>query len=210
MWLSWDGVQLPSCVPSGICDIIMEGPLVVFRPEVFRSFFYAAMPPKKRSTAGAAASTKKQKAEASAKAAVAKKDAPLMEAQEALQQEPAAASRVLKRRNTNDEVERKIQSHFPGMTPTQMESKKVEGLTLRERIEKDTRDVRTKKGARLGAAYWRDLKSLYAEAGSGPGELKVKNSDEIVSDALLSALQAAVNTTLGQLCCQFVYVATVL
>ena len=197
MWLSWDGVQLPSCVPCGICDIIMESPLVVFRPEVFRSFFYAAMPPKKRSTAGAAASTKKQKAEASAKAAVAKKDAPLMEAQEALQQEPAAASRVLKRRNTNDEVERKIQSHFPGMTPTQMESKKVEGLTLRERIEKDTRDVRTKKGARLGAAYWRDLKSLYAEAGSGPGELKVKNSDEIVSDALLSALQAAVNTTLG-------------
>ena len=188
----------------------MEGPLVVFRPEVFRSFFYAAMPPKKRSTAGAAASTKKQKAEASAKAAVAKKDAPLMEAQEALQQEPAAASRVLKRRNTNDEVERKIQSHFPGMTPTQMESKKVEGLTLRERIEKDTRDVRTKKGARLGAAYWRDLKSLYAEAGSGPGELKVKNSDEIVSDALLSALQAAVNTTLGQLCCQFVYFAAVL
>ena len=196
-WQSHDGMQLRSCEPCGACDMFQESARIVFRPEVFCSIFYVAMPPKKRSTAGAAASTKKLKAEASAKAAAAKKDAPLMEAQEALQQEPAAASRVLKKRNTNDEVERKIQSHFPGMTPTQMESKRVDGLTLRERIEKDTRDVRTKKGARLGAAYWRELQSLYAEAGSGPGELKVKNSNEIVSDALPSALQAAVNTPLG-------------
>ena len=158
----------------------------------------AAMAPKKRSAASGQATAKKQKSEAAAKAAASSnKEASLLQAQEALQDESASTRRTLKKRNTNDEVDRKIQSHFPGMSATQIESKRVDGLTLRERVERDTHEARGKKGSRLGASYWQDLQTTYAGQDSGPSALKVKDSNEPVSDALLQALSLALSQTLG-------------
>ena len=154
------------------------------------------MAPKKRKSSG------EPKATASKKKAVVQSteslvDGGLLEAEQALQS--SSCGRTLKRRSTQEEVERKLQHHFGHLSATDLETKVVDGLTLRETILRDTREARNASGAksRLGATYWRALVQKFSEGLAGPGQLKVKDANESVNCNLIEALQTAVHPTLA-------------
>ena len=151
-------------------------------------------PKKRKSTASQASSAKKPTSVESAPVSDA---VSVLEAQQTLESASSipAAKRALKRRSTVDEVDRKINSHFPEMTATQKETTKVDDMTIFERVLRDTRAARSKENpSRLGAAYWKELEQLYQANSSSSSALQVSDPNAAVNDALVEALSAAVNT----------------
>ncbi len=68
--------------------------------------------------------------------------------------------RQVKRRDTEQQVERAIAQHLPSAT-TQTDHVIVEGKSLRTRLMEDKRASR-KDGRKLGPLYWQHIKKSYA------------------------------------------------
>ena len=101
--------------------------------------------------------------------------------------------RQLGRRDTEDQVQRCLDTHFKGVARSVLESKFIDGLNLRQRISRDLKAARAHpRTKRLGTCYWRDLRQQYLEH----GEIKTLKGDEgdVVAPALKKALQRLIST----------------
>ena len=105
--------------------------------------------------------------------------------------------RQLQRRDTEEKVERAIQLHFGHVPRMIIETKTIQGMTVRERITHDMRSLKTN-GGRLGAKYWTDLVQEYASSCDPCHALVVKDAGEAVRDALVAALQHSTSTNPAQ------------
>ena len=67
----------------------------------------------------------------------------------------------LQRRDTEEKADRAVRLHFSHVPRIIIETKTINGLTVRERVTQDLRSLKATKG-RLGTKYWADLVQLYA------------------------------------------------
>lgn len=99
------------------------------------------------------------------------------------------------RRGEDEQVERSIQQHFAHLPVITVETTRVEGLLIRDRIAKDREGMKGQGGnTRLGAAYWRKLVQLYSAGVEGVQTIKIANPNLPVQDALIHGLEAACKT----------------
>ena len=109
--------------------------------------------------------------------------------------EPAAKKprRVLGRRDSEQHVERAIALHFPHASKTAIEVQRVEGLTLRDRLRRDYRNLKkVSPTKRLGAKYWREMVALYTAREGNVQDLKVLDPKQTVDAGMMLALENAV------------------
>lgn len=109
------------------------------------------------------------------------------------QQEPSAKKRrQLGRRATDEAIERQISQHFSDVPKSILETRTVDGLTIRARLYQD-HQLRKRSGdkGRFGTRYWSDFHKMYNWEGNVLAHLKPSNPDDKVSDGLVTALQAA-------------------
>lgn len=107
------------------------------------------------------------------------------------------ASRRVRRRDTEEQVERSLKTHFPGWTALEVDGHRVEGRTLRQQLTQDRKAV--KNGSmRLGSSYWKDMQAKFGGPSRPTRSLQVKNAADLVSPVLMDALAVAThnNTTL--------------
>jgi hypothetical protein len=91
------------------------------------------------------------------------------------------------RRSQDAIIERSLETHFQHLSAQQRTSVKVNGMTLRERVESDRGKLPT--GRRLGAKYW-DLLSAEFLAATDPVLLiQPTNAAEVVSDGLITVME---------------------
>jgi hypothetical protein len=96
------------------------------------------------------------------------------------------------RRGEDEQIERSIQQHFAHLPVLVVETSRVEGLLLRDRIARDRRAMKEECGnSRLGASYWRNLVQLYSAGVEGVQTLKAEDPSQAVQDALIQGLEAA-------------------
>ena len=100
------------------------------------------------------------------------------------------------RRCEDEQLERSIQQHFAHLPIIiTVETTRVEGLLVRDRIAKDKEQMKGQGGnSRLGAAYWRKLAQLYSAGVEGVQTIKIKSPNLPVQDALVHGLEAACKT----------------
>ena len=99
------------------------------------------------------------------------------------------------RRCEDEQLERSIQQHFAHLPVITVETTRVDGLLVRDRIAKDKEQMKGQGGnSRLGAAYWRKLVQLYPAGVEGVQTIKIKNLSLPVQDALVHGLGAACKT----------------
>jgi hypothetical protein len=106
---------------------------------------------------------------------------------------PGAAApkrRQLARRDTEQAVERLLRDHFPTLSKQDMDVKTVDGLTLRQTLLEAKRKAKEGK-RRMNAAYYAELRLKFAGSSSLSVCLVVKNPNESVQPALVSALDQA-------------------
>ena len=116
---------------------------------------------------------------APSKAAQAASAAPGDESAGADAQKPQRGRRQLGRRNSEETIERTIQqksSHIPSEV---LETKRFDGLLIRDRIKADRHGFA--KGQRLGAKYWDGLLAQVGEHVEGLGALHPKSEDHRVT-----------------------------
>ena len=71
---------------------------------------------------------------------------------------PQKRRRQLGRRMSEEQTERALQLHFSHLPKQVVETKRINGLLLREKILSDYRAAKASdQTKRLGASYWRDL-----------------------------------------------------
>ncbi|CAE8626400.1 unnamed protein product, partial [Polarella glacialis] len=92
----------------------------------------------------------------------------------------AAPRRKLTKRNTDQQVTKKYWDHFRDFDDNQKYIIVVEGMTLEERLTKDTRASRGKNGIPMGAPYYRSLRLKYSSVSSNMAQLAAKDSSEEV------------------------------
>jgi hypothetical protein len=136
----------------------------------------AAMPPKKRKASGPGAGPARG---SSGKAAASSLAQPAPEEEHLLgdlaDTEGGKRRRQLGRRDSDEAVERSIQKHFSAFSQIDLETQRVKGQTLRERIRSDRHKL--PKGGRLGSTYWRDLVQEWSTVSSGIGDLHPEVKD---------------------------------
>lgn len=96
------------------------------------------------------------------------------------------------RRQDEEKIERQLQSHFSFLTKAQLASIRVQGQSLRERVQQDWAKLSRQGAQRLGSQYWT---SLAAEFGEHAGMFKSMSEDFQhlqVDMALLQYLDQAV------------------
>ena len=99
--------------------------------------------------------------------------------------------RQLCRRDTDEATNRAIERHFRGVPKSCIETKLIDGLSLRQRIARDLRASRAcGKARRLGTTYWRGLRDLYVDEPS-LAELPV-DKEAKVQTALKRAMEKLV------------------
>ena len=103
----------------------------------------------------------------------------------------------LQRRDTEEKADRAVQLHFSHVPRIIIETKTINGLTVRERVTQDLRSLKATKG-RLGTKYWSDLVQEYAGSCDPCAALVVTDTGESVSDALVAALQHAKSSNPAQ------------
>ncbi|CAE8583142.1 unnamed protein product [Polarella glacialis] len=99
----------------------------------------------------------------------------------------AAPRRKLTKRNTDQQVTKKYWDHFRDFDDNQKYIIVVEGMTLEERLTKDTRASRGKNGIPMGAPYYRSLRLKYSSVSSNMAQLAAKDSSEEVRPAFRAA-----------------------
>ena len=122
---------------------------------------------------------------------------------EAAEQEVAKKSKNtgaprLRKRDTEDQVDRSLKTHFFGWTSLEVDGHQVEGHTLRQQLLADRRAVKAGTMARLGSTYWKDMQAKYAGPDRPTRTLTIANKTEMCNTTLMFALEMAThnNTTL--------------
>ena len=97
------------------------------------------------------------------------------------------STRTLKRRSTDDQVERVIAEKLQGISKSAIESRPLpDGRLLRQKLADDIRSTRGR--GRLGTTYWRGLRQYY---GKQPALENVKVDKSLpVNDELVHGLEA--------------------
>ena len=90
---------------------------------------------------------------------------------------------------TDELVERKVYDNFQSFAPSDVDALKINGLTLRERIKEDLHRSREGKKLKMGAVYYKELKSMYVQDGSASVGLLVKDHTQTVSEKLSIAIR---------------------
>jgi len=88
---------------------------------------------------------------------------------------PARGRRQLGRRNSEETIERAIQQKFSHIPSEVLETKRFDGLLIRDRIRADRSNL--DKGQRLGAKYWDSLLAEVGEHVEGLGSLHPSSKD---------------------------------
>lgn len=91
--------------------------------------------------------------------------------------------RQLGRRNSEETIERAIQTKFVHIPSEVLETKRFDGLLIRDRIKADRAAL--VKGQRLGAKYWDSLLNEVGEHVEGLGALRPEAKDHRVTPNLL-------------------------
>ena len=102
-----------------------------------------------------------------------------------------AVSRHVNRRSIDECTVRAIQEHSPNMTQLYMTQHKVEGLTIIDYVLQAKTECKKIKGKKLGSAFWLGVRNLYADAGAVTPDLRVNDMNQVVSEALVKALDQA-------------------
>jgi hypothetical protein len=129
------------------------------------------MPPKRRRPSGPGAGPAKGSSSGKAAASGLAQQQPAEEGEHLLLDLAGTGKRrQLGRRESDEAVERSIiQTHFSGFSQIDLETQKVKGETLRERIRSDRAQL--ERGGRLGSTYWRDLVQEWSAVSAGIGSL---------------------------------------
>lgn len=106
--------------------------------------------------------------------------------------ESSKRRKTLKRRSTDDEVERMVDTHLPNTPKSKVETLSVHGMKLKAYIKQAIYQLRADPDRyRLGATFWKDLLELIGEDGSIAARLVVKDKAVTIPDDLVRALDAA-------------------
>ena len=101
----------------------------------------------------------------------------------------AGGARPLRRRSTDEAVERCIQNKLQGVSKQAIETQPLPcGRLLRQKLGEDIKTTRGQPGTRLGATYWRGIRSYFGQS----DELEKLKPDASlpVSKAMITALEA--------------------
>jgi len=101
-------------------------------------------------------------------------------------------TRFQNRRAVEEQVERCMKAHFSHLTHIYLESCRVDGKPLRQKILDDM--IEKDNGGRLGARYWADLKQQVGDGEDSVDSIVVDDPSQTVSDDLQIALERAVDT----------------
>ena len=105
---------------------------------------------------------------------------------------PQKKRRQLNRRKSDEVIDRALSQHFGHMTKAKLETKRINGLLLRERLEQDSASLKKSgKVQRFGTCYWRDLAREWAEGGDVAERLDLKNRGGSIRESLINAIEAA-------------------
>eukprot|EP00971_Amphidinium_carterae_P246127 4888432-Amphidinium_carterae.1 len=102
--------------------------------------------------------------------------------------------RVLQRRDSDEKIERQIQSHFDHMTKTELAAKKVDGKTVHEQIAADRAALKASGGLRLGARYWEELVAKFGGRDKEVSAVKPLDANQPLSDSLLRLVECALDS----------------
>jgi len=91
------------------------------------------------------------------------------------------------RRDRDGRVQRAIEMHFSHFPRFLVENKVINGRSLRDRIASDM-DTLDGSSSRLGSRYWIALRAEYGASLDPCAALAVKDTNEKVSDVLITAL----------------------
>ena len=110
-----------------------------------------------------------------------------------------SAKRRLRRRSTEEQSARVLTNQLRGMSESDKYVKKIDDLTLWERINQDRRQARLEK-RHLGSSYYKGLANMYGSMCFGATDLLMTDDDRAlpIRPRLLKAIKAAnmANTTL--------------
>jgi len=103
----------------------------------------------------------------------------------------AKPRRALKRKTTDEQVEKSLYDNFRTFTPTEIDGTVVEGKTLRQRLQEDKRLQRADpKNHPMGQRYYAQLRDMYASTEHANKRLQVKDPSLSVAPALMKAMIA--------------------
>ena len=103
-----------------------------------------------------------------------------------------AKRRRLKRRSTEETVERMLQERFQGFTKAQTEIMEKDGKTLRQRLLEEVRSKRKAGNSRPATqAFVTEMRELYASEQCPTKTLLVTDPDEVVRESLQQAMLLA-------------------
>jgi hypothetical protein len=113
------------------------------------------------------------------------------------QRQSSSSRRRLQKRDTDEQVERSLKTHFAGWSTLEIDGHQVDGKTLRQQLADDRSAVREGK-RRLGSSYWKEMQAKYGGPSRPSQTLQVHKPDEHVAQQLIDALGSAThnNTTL--------------
>ena len=95
---------------------------------------------------------------------------------------------VRSRRDLDQKVQRAIELHFGHFPRFLVENKIVAGRSLRDRVLNDMEEIEGTAN-RLGTRYWVNLRSEYGASLDPCANLIIKDTDQKLSDTLVSALK---------------------
>lgn len=104
----------------------------------------------------------------------------------------ALAARGGRRRTLDEVINKCLVDNFRTATKYQVEMLVVDGLTLRQRLERDKATAARNKtgGQGFGASYYRNLRQMYASETAPETQLVVKRPGDVVTEELTAALKA--------------------
>eukprot|EP00972_Heterocapsa_arctica_P070205 10371426-Heterocapsa_arctica.AAC.1 len=107
------------------------------------------------------------------------------------------AKRKLQKRDTDDQVERSLKTHFSGWSALETDGHQENGRTLRQQLAEDRKAVKNG-DLRLGSSYWKELQAKFGGPSRPTQSLQVVDKNQEVKASLVDALDAATsnNTTL--------------
>jgi hypothetical protein len=103
---------------------------------------------------------------------------------------PKPKARRLVRNDTNKQVQKKIYDHFRDFSDTQKYVLTVNGLTLQETLQQDTRSNRLGNGPAMGSAYYVQKRKDFALTNSPSLQLVAANPSEEIRASLREAMKA--------------------
>ena len=101
-----------------------------------------------------------------------------------------AKSRHVCRRDSEEQAERAVKSHFPDWTKEQTHLLEVQGKSMIAQVVEDKRALKGSK-SKLGPHYWNDLRDKYRQDDKGKLMPDAKDAKLKISEDLITALDMA-------------------